>query len=97
MLRLEYVFQVTRDDQPLSSLSGQATFNDVVDFRDCTALNAGRLLCMSVAYTEEGAGPRGGHISPCLLFVGCSVIHLMMVSTVVGALCNHNGSRMTWI
>ncbi|CAK9012314.1 Dynein axonemal assembly factor 5 (HEAT repeat-containing protein 2) [Durusdinium trenchii] len=32
----------------------KATFNDVVDFRDCTALNAGRLLCMSVAYTEEG-------------------------------------------
>lgn len=32
----------------------QATFNDVVDFRDCTALNAGRLLCMSIAYTEEG-------------------------------------------
>eukprot|EP00927_Polykrikos_kofoidii_P066498 TRINITY_DN62088_c0_g1_i1.p1 TRINITY_DN62088_c0_g1~~TRINITY_DN62088_c0_g1_i1.p1 ORF type:complete len:1389 (+),score=235.01 TRINITY_DN62088_c0_g1_i1:57-4169(+) len=32
----------------------KATFNDVVDFRDCTALNAGRLLCMSIAYTEEG-------------------------------------------
>lgn len=32
----------------------KATFNDVVDFRDCTALNAGRLLCMSLAYTEEG-------------------------------------------
>jgi len=32
----------------------KATFNDVVDFRDCTALNAGRLLCMCVAYTEEG-------------------------------------------
>eukprot|EP00930_Biecheleria_cincta_P035012 TRINITY_DN24122_c0_g1_i1.p1 TRINITY_DN24122_c0_g1~~TRINITY_DN24122_c0_g1_i1.p1 ORF type:complete len:1374 (-),score=210.11 TRINITY_DN24122_c0_g1_i1:86-4207(-) len=32
----------------------KATFNDVVDFRDCTSLNAGRLLCMSVAYTEEG-------------------------------------------
>ncbi|CAJ1330260.1 unnamed protein product, partial [Effrenium voratum] len=31
----------------------KATFNDVVDFRDCTALNAGRLLCMSVAYTED--------------------------------------------
>mmetsp|Transcript_49703 Transcript_49703/g.118445 ORF Transcript_49703/g.118445 Transcript_49703/m.118445 type:complete len:1314 (+) Transcript_49703:70-4011(+) len=32
----------------------KATFNDVVDFRDCTALNAGRLLCMSIAYAEEG-------------------------------------------
>lgn len=32
----------------------QATFNDVVDFRECTTLNAGRLLCMSMAYTEEG-------------------------------------------
>eukprot|EP00439_Symbiodinium_sp_Y106_P060851 s954_g9.t1 len=32
----------------------KATFNDVVDFRDCTSLNAGRLLCMSLAYTEEG-------------------------------------------
>lgn len=32
----------------------KATFNDVTDFRDCTALNAGRLLCMSIAYTEEG-------------------------------------------
>merc|ERR1719359_1943237 len=32
----------------------KATFNDVVDFRDCTTLNAGRLLCMSLAYTEEG-------------------------------------------
>jgi len=32
----------------------KATFNDVVDFRDCTALNAGRLLCMSLAYSEEG-------------------------------------------
>eukprot|EP00440_Ansanella_granifera_P075129 gb/GFBE01081535.1/.p1 GENE.gb/GFBE01081535.1/~~gb/GFBE01081535.1/.p1 ORF type:complete len:1342 (+),score=336.29 gb/GFBE01081535.1/:1-4026(+) len=32
----------------------KATFNDVVDFRDCTANNAGRLLCMSIAYTEEG-------------------------------------------
>lgn len=32
----------------------KATFNDVVDFRDCTAVNAGRLLCMSLAYTEEG-------------------------------------------
>eukprot|EP00933_Yihiella_yeosuensis_P079741 TRINITY_DN93152_c0_g1_i1.p1 TRINITY_DN93152_c0_g1~~TRINITY_DN93152_c0_g1_i1.p1 ORF type:complete len:1369 (+),score=308.95 TRINITY_DN93152_c0_g1_i1:82-4188(+) len=32
----------------------KATFNDVVDFRDCTTLNAGRLLCMSIAYTEEG-------------------------------------------
>jgi len=32
----------------------KATFNDVVDFRDCTALAAGRLLCMSLAYTEEG-------------------------------------------
>mmetsp|Transcript_41670 Transcript_41670/g.75656 ORF Transcript_41670/g.75656 Transcript_41670/m.75656 type:complete len:1312 (-) Transcript_41670:43-3978(-) len=32
----------------------KATFNDVVDFRECTALNAGRLLCMSIAYAEEG-------------------------------------------
>jgi hypothetical protein len=32
----------------------KATFNDVVDFRDCTANNAGRLLCMTLAYTEEG-------------------------------------------
>lgn len=32
----------------------KATFNDVVDFRDCTAANAGRLLCMTLAYTEEG-------------------------------------------
>eukprot|EP00971_Amphidinium_carterae_P052417 1031769-Amphidinium_carterae.1 len=31
----------------------KATFNDVVDFRECTALNAGRLLCMSIAYAEE--------------------------------------------
>eukprot|EP00746_Dinoflagellata_sp_MGD_P148996 gnl/MRDRNA2_/MRDRNA2_81112_c0_seq1.p1 gnl/MRDRNA2_/MRDRNA2_81112_c0~~gnl/MRDRNA2_/MRDRNA2_81112_c0_seq1.p1 ORF type:complete len:1338 (-),score=253.26 gnl/MRDRNA2_/MRDRNA2_81112_c0_seq1:78-4091(-) len=32
----------------------KATFNDVVDFRDCTAANAGKLLCMCCAYGEEG-------------------------------------------
>merc|ERR1712232_910331 len=32
----------------------KATFNDVVDFRDCSTVNAGRLLCMTLAYTEEG-------------------------------------------
>ena len=30
-----------------------ATFNDVCDFRDCSALNAGRLLVFSIAYAEE--------------------------------------------
>ena len=52
---------ITRDEgcpSPFLAIAGQATFNDVVDFRDCTALNAGRLLCMSVAYTEEGAGEK---------------------------------------
>ena len=52
----------------------EATFNDVVDFRDCTALNAGRLLCMSVAYTEEGGGITGVTVGCCGFFY-CSKIH----------------------
>jgi hypothetical protein len=32
----------------------KALFNDVVDFRDCTALNAGRLFMVTIAYAEEG-------------------------------------------
>jgi hypothetical protein len=31
----------------------KALFNDVVDFRDCTALNAGKLLMVTIAYAEE--------------------------------------------
>jgi hypothetical protein len=31
----------------------KALFNDVVDFRDCTALNAGKLFMVTIAYAEE--------------------------------------------
>eukprot|EP00397_Hematodinium_sp_SG-2012_P007666 GEMP01007715.1.p1 GENE.GEMP01007715.1~~GEMP01007715.1.p1 ORF type:complete len:1163 (+),score=247.38 GEMP01007715.1:34-3489(+) len=32
----------------------KALFNDVCDFRECTTLNAARLLAMCIAYAEEG-------------------------------------------
>lgn len=32
----------------------KALFNNVTDFRDCTAMNAAQLLMVTIAYTEEG-------------------------------------------